>query len=542
MFGQLAGIAAALGASLGLSPTSPQDQVHQVAIIGAGPAGSSAAYHIHKYAEEAGVEVNITLFEKEDRIGGRTLTVPAYGDGEPVELGASIFIEMNHIMYNATQEFGLTPTAPGSGDDDAGGALGIWDGGQFVFTMDEGSSRWWNLAKLFWKYGMAPYKTQKVMESTVGSFLQMYSRPHFPFKSLTEVAMNLGLTEITGSTGEQFLKSHSIGDAYAHDIVQASTRVNYASNIGYIHGLEAMVAMAPEGALQIDGGNWQIFDRMVKKSGANVYLGSAVSSVDRHTKDTKSTFSLKQKGEEGDETYDVTFDDVVIATPFQYSGIQLANEGETMEETIDEIPYADLRVTLFTSPLRLDPIFFGMPVGSEAPTTILTTLAKDDEQAVFPKGAGKAGFYSISTLRNTTNPKTQQEEFIYKIFSPAEVTAEFLSKLLGTKIPDSFTGINPEDPDTEPISWYYPHKFHAYPIAYPRVTFQEPVLAPGLYYTSGMESFISTMETNALSGMNIAKLIVDEVVASMPKKTEEEKAKEGEQKVLSNEIDRNSEL
>jgi prenylcysteine oxidase/farnesylcysteine lyase len=42
------------------------------------------------------------------------------------------------------------------------------------------------------------------------------------------------------------------------------------------------------------------------------------------------------------------------------------------------------------------------------------------------------------------------------------------------------------------------------------VTFEELELAPGFYYTSGIESFISTMETSALMGMNVAQLIVND--------------------------------
>ena len=60
------------------------------------------------------------------------------------------------------------------------------------------------------------------------------------------------------------------------------------------------------------------------------------------------------------------------------------------------------------------------------------------------------------------------------------------------------------------ISWYYPHVWRSYPYEYPRVTFEEIELARGFYYTSGMESFISTMETSALMGMNVAQLIVDD--------------------------------
>ena len=54
--------------------------------------------------------------------------------------------------------------------------------------------------------------------------------------------------------------------------------------------------------------------------------------------------------------------------------------------------------------------------------------------------------------------------------------------------------------------------FYSYPQALPRVTFQDPIIGPGLYYTSGMESFISTMETNALMGKNVARLIVDDML------------------------------
>ena len=52
--------------------------------------------------------------------------------------------------------------------------------------------------------------------------------------------------------------------------------------------------------------------------------------------------------------------------------------------------------------------------------------------------------------------------------------------------------------------------WHSYPIEYPRVTFEEIELARNFYYTSGIETFISCMETSALMGMNVARLIVDD--------------------------------
>lgn len=207
--------------------------------LGAGAAGSSAAYHLHKYAQQEGIDVNITIFEKTNHIGGRTLTVDVYDDPlSPVELGASIFVEVNHILYNATRDFNLLVTEPGT---DEKGLLGIWDGKRFVYTQDSESWGWWNLVKLFWKYGTAPYYTHRLVQETVGSFLKLYQSPYFPFRSLSASAYELGLVQITGLTGKQFLAENKLDGPFAHDIVQASTRVNYASNLQYIHGLGTMV-------------------------------------------------------------------------------------------------------------------------------------------------------------------------------------------------------------------------------------------------------------------------------------------------------------
>jgi prenylcysteine oxidase / farnesylcysteine lyase len=47
----------------------------RVAIIGAGAAGSSAAFWISKAKERYGLDVEIDVYEKEDYIGGRTLHI-----------------------------------------------------------------------------------------------------------------------------------------------------------------------------------------------------------------------------------------------------------------------------------------------------------------------------------------------------------------------------------------------------------------------------------------------------------------------------------
>ncbi|KAK9423216.1 putative Prenylcysteine oxidase [Seiridium unicorne] len=499
--------------------SSSHKPVKQVAIIGAGAAGSSTAYHLRKYAEQEGIAVNITLFEKTAHIGGRSLTVDVYDDPrQPVELGASIFVDVNHILCNATEYFNLPVADPGT---DEVGILGIWNGEKFVFEQDSTSSEWWNIAKLVWKYGTAPYYTRKLVRETVDSFLNLYQEPYFPFRSLTTRAYELGLHKITGVTGKQFLEEKKLYGPFARDIVQTSTRVNYASNLAYIHGLGTMVSMAAEGAMAVVGGNWQIFAHMVGFSGANVYLNTSVTSIALTSSNEPnapvSKYIIQTKDSASPETQavqqDVQFDDVVIATPYQFSDIN--HDESLILQPIDKIPYATLHVTLFASPFRFSAEFFKLEPGISVPISVLTTLGEDEEPRAGSEGAGKAGFYSATLVKTAINPKTQRQENVYKIFSPDKVTPEFLSSLLGVQVPDTFIGhVDAETREefdvVEPVSWIHPTVFHPYPQKLPRVTFQDPILREGLYYTSGIESFISTMETSALSGMNVARLIVDD--------------------------------
>ena len=279
-----------------------------------------------------------------------------------------------------------------------------------------------------------------------------------------------------------------------------------------------MVSMASDDALSVQGGNWQIFQKMVESSGASVLPKTSVSSIAFAKPGTESIsparYSLKTVcSSSNDETaYPVEFDNVILANPFQFSNISMAES--VLETPIEKINYVHLHVTIFTSPFSPSAGFFGFENPRTIPGTVLTTLGKNDTAISGVEGAGSAGFFSISKLRKLVNPKTKKEEYAYKIFSPEKITPEFLSRFFGVKVPDTFVaqpGQDPSDEGVSPITWYYPHEFFSYPKADPRTQFQDPIVGPGFYYTSGMESFISTMETNALMGKNVARLIVDDM-------------------------------
>lgn len=59
---------------------------------------------------------------------------------------------------------------------------------------------------------MSPYRAVNLVKEVVGKFLKLYEQPYFPFRSLTARTYELGLVEITGVTGEQFLAQNKVRD------------------------------------------------------------------------------------------------------------------------------------------------------------------------------------------------------------------------------------------------------------------------------------------------------------------------------------------
>jgi prenylcysteine oxidase/farnesylcysteine lyase len=475
------------------------------------------------------VPINITIFEKVSRIGGRTTTVNALDDERyPTELGASIFVQVNRILYDAANEFNLTTIDPLEiRHVESDYSLGVWDGESFVFRQaaSNGGFPWWDIAKLLWRYGLAPIRTQSLTKSTIGRFLRMYDEPIFPFQSLDAAAARVGLVDFTAATGTQILRQGGIGEKFSREIIQASTRVNYGQNLGGIHGLETMVCMVADHAMAVQGGNWQIFDAMVKASRADVRLNSTVQRISKQENGAYIITTAAQHNGKADDLVDQEFDTVILATPYQFSEISFT---PPLTNPPDEIPYVTLHVTLFTSPHRLSPSFFNFDLSTsakEVPDMVLTTLPEglDLGARKGKDGVGPAGFWSVS-LHRSIELEDGTTQYLYKIFSPEQLTATWMARLLGltddlstpmddeaeNKTSDPISRLSKQD-----VSWSYEKVWHSYPYELPRITFERIRLEGrasdprGIWYTSGIETFISAMETSALMGKNVARLIVD---------------------------------
>jgi prenylcysteine oxidase/farnesylcysteine lyase len=159
--------------------------------------------------------------------------VQAWGQAAPgydVELGASIFVAVNYVLMNASVALNLTLRSAGGGGPTgfAGPVLGVWDGSAFAFTQGGGvgSGRglggFWDLVRLVWRYGVAPYRAKRLVDEVIGRFLGIYEPGAFPFGDITETAAQLELLQVSGLTGQQFLRARGVDDLFSREIVQAS--------------------------------------------------------------------------------------------------------------------------------------------------------------------------------------------------------------------------------------------------------------------------------------------------------------------------------
>ncbi|ANB15495.1 prenylcysteine lyase, putative [Sugiyamaella lignohabitans] len=439
-----------------------------IAIIGAGAGGSSAAYHLSNYSRH---QVDVTIFDKNDYIGGRVKTIEI--EGESYELGGSIFVTVNSLLIEGAEQFNLNISTPEEPEGN-NSTVSVWDGQELIYDFPRGWS-WWKGILFLKDFGLSPLYATYYMRTTIGKFLQLYEEPLFPWSSLTTVVDEVGLTELIGTDSRTWLnKNTSVGTKFQDTILQALTRVNYASNLDHIHSLAAMVCLAAEdGVRQIVGGNNQIFHNWVKASGAYVKLNHPVSNI--------------VKSNEGwlvDGNY---FDYVILAAPFAHSDLSIISgtHGEDVhlietEKLIPDVPYVELHVTFVLSKEKIDGgNYFGKYGYSYG--TILTTTTPPYAEPQF-----------LSLSQEGT---TEKGHYVYKLFSYEDLSDEQLIDIFGwVKTPKTLLKVWRK-------TWY------SYPKMQPVSELANIEIAPNLFYTSGMDPFISTMETNALSGKNIAKLL-----------------------------------
>lgn len=465
----LAAIGAVCGQQQVLNGNLPPKR-ERIAIIGAGAGGLALAYYLQKYTNHG---FNITIFEKSDRIGGRTTTVHAYNDSRyPFELGGSVYVNANKIIVKAVEDFGLPGRNIKDKNNTAADRVGFWDGENVFFSI---KSSWWSTAKVFWRFGISPARTAYHVKKFIAAFLETYYGKQFPFASLTRVGDISGLSQASSVSGLQFLHDLGVSDKYAGEIVQAITRLNYGLNLNEIHGVETLVSLAADDIYEVEGGLWQVFDRFVRNASATVHLETTVTKIERHHEEWVVWYGDRHQSSQ-------TFDKVIIAAPYHQAHIK----GVSL--TLPEVQYRTVHVTHFAANSQLNGAYFNIGDQSEVPGTVLLTILPDSD-----------GNYNFNqpfpfTTVDVRGYVEETGDHVYKIFSSAPIEDRLLEQIL--------------QPGAV-VSWTHRKEWKAYPRLDPVETYVDFEVEKGLFYLNTMEQFISTLETSSLAGANVAALIAE---------------------------------
>ncbi|KAJ7596706.1 Prenylcysteine lyase-domain-containing protein [Mycena floridula] len=449
-------------------PIEPADLISRIAIIGAGAGGSSAAFWISKAKERAGsLQVEVDVYEKSDYIGGRSTVIYPYPEDpqvQPIELGASIFVKANKNLWRASDEFNLTRNDLKHEDSD----FGIWNGQELVFTY----SGWWDTVRLFWKYGWSPKRADNRINAMVKSYSRLYAPENLRWENITELAAALGFDDLVKKNALDHFVEHGVSPQFTREFIEAAVRVNYGQNIDEVHALLGSVSMAANSAASIKGGNYQLFERFLEHSGANIYTNTTVQSI---IPKSSGSHHWRIESDKGTKNYKA----VILALPFHSSGINLPS---SLSSQIPVQKYVRLHVTLLTttSP-TMNPAILNLSEKTRVPRMLLTTY--DGAR----NGGKEPEFNSISY-----HGLVRENEWFVKIFSKERVSDEWLHKAF------------------DQVGWVHRKEWDAYPEAPPTESFAPVRLEKGLYYVNAFEPFISTMETETVASRNVVDLLLNE--------------------------------
>ncbi|CAA0411839.1 unnamed protein product [Arabidopsis thaliana] len=443
------------------------DSPATVCIVGSGIGGSSVAHFLRNYSVSTGLnQAKILMFERHEIVGGRMRTVTVASD--TFEAGGSILHPKNYHVKDFVERFNLTVRLPTPIEESS--AIGIWDGKRFVVkTFGSGTKfpfldtivSWVNDLYLFLRYGLSLLRMSSFIENTVDNFLKYYesleSRPIFD--NVEGMLKWSGLYNLTKLTLQEKLSEAQLSPLLVNELVTVITRINYGQSV-LISGLAGAVSLAGSGGglWSVEGGNWQMAAKLINHSDVTLHLNEKIESISylENHYELKSTKGNSYK-------CDVT----VVATPLDEVDIQFS-------PTIS-IPKRELQHT-HTTFVRglLNPGYFGMKSLSDVPALVGTL-----EDPLIP-------FSCISILR-----KYSKTDMTYKIFTRQPASDSLLDELFSRRT------------ETVRIDWGAYPKYHAPEVFAPFILDDHH-----LYYVNAFENAASTMETSAVAGENIARLII----------------------------------
>ncbi|KAI0428857.1 hypothetical protein F5Y09DRAFT_311925 [Xylaria sp. FL1042] len=482
---------------------------YRVAIIGAGPAGISAARQLRNSPSALYVQFNITIYDAKPVVGG----VLALHETN----GSSIFPK-NELMQNSI-----------TAEDIAGTAL-MWNNA--LFTQDSEKAlknkvefvelgpqevgyykddlkiasvsrpyrkipmKAW--AQLLWTYGNSVWRGDKLARD--GSLRKaVLSAPREP--DVEKIFKSLGALKPLRKRAKDLLRDRRISDRYATDLLEPQVQRAHGQGLDQVTGFAAMMAAAQEeSANAYRGGNLiQQLQRVVHDIDVNVRTARHVTQIKCvEIAEKRPAWLIRHENAEGGGNSSVEVFDKVIMAASDFD-VQLQNGDETMLDL--RTYYNTTANTTDTKPREERDRDLMVPVH----VTFFTSTARfispwDDEQVLFLEPQGPAGMRELTLVREVVNDRddnTTDIEYLYRVLSQHPVLDELQSRTN--------------------ITWSYQTKIEkAYPVLSPIQRFPsfEIPWAKGFWWTSVIQHAGTSVDLSWLAGKAAAQALIDQVLES----------------------------
>ena len=404
--------------------------MNKIAIIGAGISGLSTAYAVERLASEAGLEVEVTVFEREDRTGGKIWSIKE--EGYLCEWGPNGFLDSKPMTLELCDQLGIRGRLERSNDNArkryiySGGILNRLPENGPMFLQSKLIS-WPGKIRLAQEY-FKPKRTDGVDET-----LADFARRRLGDEALDKLIGPMVSGIFAGNPETMSLKScfpriHELEQEYG-GLLKAMMKMAKQKKAEVKAGKQVASAAGPAGVLtSFVGGIQELTDATVNALKGNVQNGSAVTGL----KAIEGGWELRL----ADGTnFDAEV--VVSAAPAHVlKELTWSLDGE-LSELLAGIPYAPMNVICFgyeEGKVEHDLNGFGYLIPKKEGCEILGTLW---DSSIFPARAPEGHVMLRSMMGGATNPAAIE-------LSDAEVkerTMAELKKIMGISADPDFARI-----------------------------------------------------------------------------------------------------
>ena len=420
-----------------------------VAVVGAGVGGCSAAYFARKYLPS----VNVTIYDPRDRVGGRVLTCNTAGVN--LEVGAAFFNRFNRTLRGIVGDLRLKTTLIEERMDFA-----VWNGSEFIFRSNRGSLA--ASLRLLEKYKLSLARTLLVLRKARRQVAKLYENLTNP-ADMSEIFETTGLGDWHKEKFSEILIEKAVSQEFVDEIVTPITRIIYSqnANLGGFAGISSLIGIYSGAIYSLEEGNSILPVHLAEASHATINLGRKVEAIEK-------THEGAYKIHAGEDV--AIFDNVIVATPLDFADIIF--EGISVNDWEPQTYQPVYRLVMRGV---FDPKYFGLRDSEEPPAIVLTT-----------ESSGPITQFSIQ--------KTSNGESLVTVSSPEPLSHNVFNNIF-------------KDGGESVLEHCWEA---AYPVFKPVTKLPPTRIDKRLLYINAVESAVSSMETSALSALNAVRMLTQE--------------------------------